>query len=96
MALDLTGYARKTTAVLLGGKEFEFSRLSLRDLAQFQTRLAEQHRIRRRQRTAELLQTAKELGVTSTVELLRELDRPPSDDEIEHAAGPVEGQTYLA
>jgi len=97
MAIDLSGFVRATKTVRLGGKDFVFTQISLNDFALFRRRVIEQRKEQQKQRRKELLGQAKELGeINNVMELLREIEKMPSDAEIEAEMETLEGMGYLA
>ncbi|MAE81612.1 MAG: hypothetical protein CMB80_02665 [Flammeovirgaceae bacterium] len=89
-------YIRRTKKIELGGKEFTFSELSLADFGKFRTRILEQQAKARKTRRDRLLEDAKAIGNVDPLQLLEQLDKPPSEEEIEAQMETTEGIGFLA
>jgi acyl-CoA reductase-like NAD-dependent aldehyde dehydrogenase len=96
MGLDLSDYVRRSTILELGGKKICFSELTLADFAQFRARVMRTHQEQKAERRRRIIEDAKAIGDVDRLELLRELDKPTSEAEIEEAAETVEGAAFLA
>ncbi len=96
MAMDLSGYVRKKTEVIIGGKKFTFTELSLADLATFKAHLMEQHKKFNNERRERLLADAAKIGNIEPTDLLKFLDSSISEEELEAQMESVEGLGFLA
>jgi len=96
MGIKLDGYARMHREIMLGGKKWTFSELSLSDFAQFRAwviELREKNKDKRRER---LIEEAKKIGGIDPLKLLEQLDKPLTDSEVETEMETVDGMGYLA
>lgn len=96
MGLDLAGYKRATTGVMLGGKKYVFTELTLSDMAEFRSWVVERRKATRDDRRQRLLDDAKVIGNVDPMKLLEALDRPPTEAEYEAEAETIEGVRKLA
>ena len=96
MAMDLSGFVQKKTTIKIGTKDFIFSELCLKDLAEFRAHLIKQRDDLNEQRRKRLIGDAEKIGNIDPVELLKLSDTNISDDEVEAQMETVEGIGYLA
>jgi hypothetical protein len=96
MSEDLTGFVRKSTPIIIGTKEFIFKELSLKDFAEFRAHLIEDQEKINSKRRQRLLADSKEVGTVVPIDLLKLLDNPISEEELEKHSYTIEGIGYLA
>lgn len=94
--MDLSGFVRKRTKIVLGEMEFVFSELSLLDLAKFRAHLVEQRKKLNDKRRERLLTAAERIGQVDAMELLKFTDSSLSEKEFEEQMETTEGLGYLA
>lgn len=92
----LDSFVPKTTEVELGGKKYKFAELTLADFALFRARVVEQRDAVRGKRRDRLLIDAEKIGGVDPVKLLEQLDRPPTEEEVEAEMETVEGIGFMA
>ena len=95
MSIDLSGYVTEEIEVKLGGKKFWFSHLTLTDLGLMRKRVKEQKKANNKQRREEILAEAKAGGDIDALELLKYLDRPLTEAEIEEMMEAFESVSYM-
>ena len=95
MSIDLSGYVTEEVEVKLGNKKFWFSPLTLTDLGLMRKRIKEQRKANNKQRREEIFVEAKEVGSIDALELLKYLDRPLTEAEIEEMMEAFEGISYM-
>lgn len=102
MAINLSGFVKKITKIKLGTEDFEFTELSLIDLAEFKTHLTTQREKINKERRARLIDYAKEIAGTEGInpfdpmEVLKLIDTEVSEEELESQMETVEGIGFLA
>lgn len=96
MSINLEGFTRKKKKITLGGKEFVFSELSLLDFVKFRARIIEQRDETKGKRRERLIAEAEKIGGIDPLKLLEQLDKPPTDEEIEAEMETFDGLGYLA
>ncbi len=95
MAMDITGYINKSKEIEVGGKKLKFSELTLLDFAQFQVWAQDRRKAENEIRRKQLIEMAKSIGDIDPMELLKYVDRPMTEDEIDESMGTFEGMGYL-
>ena len=95
MAMDLTGYITKTKELDVCGKKLKFSELTLLDFAQFQVWVQDKRKAENEVRRKQLIEMAKSIGDIDPMELLKYVDRPMTEDEIDDSMGTFEGMSFL-
>ena len=95
MAMDITGYINKSKEIDVGGKKLKFSELTLLDFAQFQVWAQDKRKAENETKRKQLIEMAKSIGDIDPMELLKYVDRPMTEDEIDESMGTFEGMGYL-
>ena len=95
MAMDLTGYITKTKELDVGGKKLKFSELTLLDYAQFQGWTQDKRTAENEIKRKQLIEMAKSIGEIDPLELLKYVDKPMTEDEIDDSMGTFDGMGYL-
>lgn len=95
MGIDLSGYVPNEVEVELGGKKFWFSYLTIADLGLIRKKIKEQRKADNKQRREEIFAEAGKVGNVDTLELLRYLDQPLTDAEIEEMMSAFDSMPYL-
>tara|TARA_Y100000310_G_scaffold325739_1_gene389687 strand:+ start:517 stop:984 length:468 start_codon:yes stop_codon:yes gene_type:complete len=83
MAMNLSGFVRRKTEVLLGTEKFTFTELSLADLAEYRAELDKEREQLNARRREQLIETASKLNEIDSFELLKYIDRPLTDQEFD-------------
>lgn len=86
---------RKTKKIKIGDKDYTFAKITLADMAAFSAWVKENRRKNIETRKKRMLEEAEKIGGIDPMELLKELERPPTDDEIEQEMYTVEGLGFL-
>jgi len=95
--INLDGYVRTGKTIKLGGKDFVFKPLRMRDFALMRARVVKQHKEESKERRAERIAEAKELDSNiPSLDLLKHLDQQLTESEIEDMMFGEEGVTYAA
>ncbi len=95
MSIDLSGYISEETEVKIGGKKFWFSNLTITDLGLIRKRIKEQRKADNKKRREEIFAEAKDVGDIDTLELLKYLDQPLSDVELEELMSAFDSIPHL-
>jgi hypothetical protein len=95
MALDLSGFVRRRTIIKIGTKEFEFAELTLADLAEFRAEMQKKQEEFNKKRREQLIETASKIGDIDPMELLKYIDKPVTQEEIDAAMETTEGLGFL-
>jgi len=95
MSMDLSSFVPRKTELVLGGMKLEFTELDLADIAEFHAEARKKHERAINERRKRLVQQAKEIGDIDPMELLREVEKPPSEEEIEEQYATIEGMAML-
>jgi hypothetical protein len=95
MALDLSGFVRRRTKITIGTKKFEFAELTLADLAEFRAEMQTKQEAVNKKRREQLIETAQKLGNIDSMELLKYIDKPMTQEEIDAAMETTEGLGFL-
>ncbi len=95
MAMDITGYIHKSKEIDVGGKKLKFNELTLLDFAQFQVWAQDKRKAENAVRRVQIIEMAKSIGDIDSMELLKYVDRPMTEDEIDESMGTFEGMGYL-
>ncbi len=93
MAMDLTGFVPRRKEIVIGTKVFKFSELSIGDLATFEAEMKQQKEAANEKRRQRLLSYDVEIDA---VELLKLIDQPITDEELEAQMETVAGMGTLA
>ena len=96
MAIDLTGYVRKTTKVNIGSEEFIFVELNLADMAEFRAHVKDKRRKINDERRKRLIADAAKIGGIDPAELLKITDTPVTEEEFQAESETIEGLGHLA
>lgn len=92
----LDSFIRKTKRIELGGKNFVFTELTLKDFGMFRAWLQERQKKANAERRRELIEEAQKIGNIEPLKLLEHLDKPLSEEQVEAEMDTVEGMGYLA
>ena len=95
MAMDITGFVPKTKKISVSGKELKFSELTLCDFAEFQSWIQDKRKEENKIKRKQLIEMAKSIGEIEPMELLKYVDKPMTDDELDDYMGTFEGMGYL-
>lgn len=95
MAMDITGYITKSKEIDVGGKKLKFSELTLLDFAEFQSWSQDKRKAENEVKRKQLIEMAKAIGDINPMELLKYVDKPMSESEIDDSMGTFEGMGYL-
>lgn len=95
MSIGLEGFVRKKTKINLGGKDFVFTELSIRDLAAFRAELMDKRKNFNQERREQLIKVAEKIGNINQMELLKYIDKPLTEEEIEAEMETIDGMGYL-
>lgn len=96
MTMDLSGFVQRKTKIEIGTKQFTFTELTLADLAEFRAELSkerEEHNIKRRKR---IIEEAPKIGTIDPLELLKYVDAPITEEELEAEMETTQGIGLLA
>ena len=96
MSMDLTGFVPRRTTIKIGEKEFVFGELTLFDLAQFRAEIQNQREEFNQKRRDRIVEDAKKIGNVDPLELLKFVDKPLTEDEVDSAMETTEGLAFLA
>lgn len=96
MSINLEGFIRRKTKIVLGGKEWIFTEISLSDFAQFRAKMAKERKDYLAERRQEIIKEAKDIGEVESLKLLEHLDKPVTDDDVDAQLDSVEGVGFLA
>jgi len=96
MTINLGGFVRKKTTIVMGTEEFTFTELNLADLAEFRAHLAQQREELCEKRRIRLIEDASRIKNINAVDLLKVTDSTISEEEVEAQTYTVEGIGYLA
>lgn len=96
MVMDLSEFCRRQTEIELGNRKFTFSELTIGDLAEFRATLVKQKENMRDKRRDRMLADAEKIGNIDRLELLKMLDAPVTDDEVEAEMETTGGMAELA
>ena len=92
----LNDFVRKTTEIELGGKPYKFAELTIADLAKFRQQIVDQQDKSKDKRRERMMTEAEKLGDIDPLTLLKELERPLTEEELEAEMETAEGMEYLA
>lgn len=95
MAMDITGYVTKSKEIDVGGKKLKFSELTLLDFAEFQSWSQDKRKAENEVKRKQLIEMAKAIGDIEPMELLKYVDKPMTDSEIDDSMGTFKGMGYL-
>gem|GEM_PF-5226441 len=93
--MDLSGFVRRKTEIEIGTKKFTFTELTLADLAEFRAEMQKKREVLNTKRREQLIETAKKLDGIDPMELLKYIDKPLSEAEIEAEMETTEGLGFL-
>jgi len=96
MSMDLSGFVKQKTKITIGTKEFIFSELTLRDLAEFRGDMTKKRKEINQERRNRLIEDAKKIGNVDPLAILKFSDEPVSEEEVEAEMETIEGLGFLA
>jgi len=91
----LNDFVRRTTVIELGGKPYKFAELTIADFAMFRQQIVNKQEKSKDKRRERMITEAKKLGDIDPLTLLKELERPLTDEELEAEMETVEGMEFL-
>jgi|TARA_R100000501_G_C2608018_1_gene103282 hypothetical protein len=94
--MDLSGFVRKKTKITIGGKEFTFSELTLGNLCEFRAVLNTRREVYNAKRRKRLIEESKDIGNIDSLELIKYIDKPMTEDEIDAEMETTDGIALLA
>ena len=96
MAMDLSGFVQRKTEITIGSKVFMFTELTLGDLATFKAELIKQREKGKDKRRERLMADAEKIGGIEPMELLKFLEKPLTEEEIDAEMETEDGMGFLA
>lgn len=86
---------RKHKKIEISGKEFSFAKLTIADMAEFSAWVKESRRKGIETRKKRMIEEAEKIGGIDPMELLKEVERPPTEEEIEDEMYTAQGLGFL-
>jgi len=96
MSIDLGGFVKKKTIVEIGTEKFKFTELTIADLCEFRAEINTKREAYNKKRRERLLEDAQKIGGVNPMELLRYVDKPTTEEEVEAEMETTDGLGFLA
>ncbi len=95
MSLDLSGFVKTETEIVLGTNKFIFTELTMADMAAFRVYVQKKREKRNAEHRDRLLEIGGKIGNIDPIELLKLTDVTVTEQEFEKETETIEGIGYL-